>query len=122
MNAHGTCHPEPQRRISHSARVTPSVVFLPSAAPFDTLRTWPRRRSGAAVLDCFGVRFFRARRGKTEHMRMGSTMLPFVLSAVEGQAESAPNAGDRVTEEVLCHPQSPMSPACWLVTRRIRRR
>jgi len=28
---------------------------------------------------------------------MENTMLPFVMSAVEGQAESAPNAGDRVS-------------------------
>ena len=40
----------------------------------------------------------RAQKNRTQ--RITSTMLPFVLSAVEGQAQSAPNAGDRVTRVI----------------------
>src|SRR5215213_4637225 len=40
-----------------------------------------------------------ARKNRTQ--RMGSTILPFVLSEVEGQAESAPNVDYRVSPVML---------------------
>jgi hypothetical protein len=43
---------------------------------------------GKAVLFFYGVRFFRAERGKTAHRRLASTMLP--------QANAASNVGGSV--------------------------
>jgi hypothetical protein len=44
---------------------------------------------------------FSAQSAEKPNTENGSTMLPFVLSEVEGQTESAPNASDRVAPVII---------------------
>src|SRR5215213_4029783 len=77
-----------------------SRLFLPSAAP--------RRRSGTAVrYFCWCSVFLRrAQKNRTQEWKYHAAVRPeaplsLTKGAVEGQAESAPNAGDRVTLVIL---------------------